>query len=49
MATAKGVEITRLDTTPRTLLEKGSVGTVKVFMDTIEIAMLRHQQLFNRL
>jgi hypothetical protein len=35
MATAKGVEITRLDTTPRTLLEKGSVGTVKVFMDTI--------------
>jgi hypothetical protein len=35
MATAKGVEITNLDTTPRTLLEKGSVGTVKVFMDTI--------------
>ena len=38
MATAKGVEITRLDTTPRTLLEKGSVGTVKVFMDTIVAA-----------
>ena len=35
MGTTKGVEITRLDTTPRTLLEKGSVGTVKVFMDTI--------------
>ena len=36
MATAKGVEITNLDTTPRTLLESGSGGgTVKVFMDTI--------------
>ena len=39
MATAKGVEITNLDTTPRTLLESGSGGgTVKVFMDTIAAA-----------
>jgi hypothetical protein len=39
MATAKGVEITNLDTTPRTLLESASGGgTVKVFMDTIAAA-----------
>ena len=36
MATAKSVEVTNLDTTPRTLLEAGSGhGKMRVFMDTI--------------
>jgi hypothetical protein len=36
MATAKTVEVTNLDTTPRTLLEAGSGhGKMRVFMDTI--------------
>ena len=36
MATAKGVEITNLDTTPRTTLEAASGGgKMRVFMDTI--------------
>ena len=36
MATAKGIEITKLDATPRGLMEAGSgTGKVRVFMDTI--------------
>ena len=36
MATAKSVEVTNLDTTPRTLLEAGSGhGKMRVFQDTI--------------
>ena len=36
MATAKGIEVTNLDATPRTLLEAGSgQGKMRVFMDTI--------------
>ena len=36
MATAKGVEITNLDATPRTILEAASGGgKLRVFMDTI--------------
>lgn len=36
MATAKSIEITNLDTTPRTITEAGSVhGKMRVFADTI--------------
>ena len=36
MATAKGIEITKLDATPRGLMEAGSgTGKLRVFMDTI--------------
>jgi len=36
MGTAKGIEITKLDATPRGLMEAGSgTGKVRVFMDTI--------------
>ena len=36
MATAKSVEVTKLDTTPRTILEAGSgQGKMRVFQDTI--------------
>ena len=36
MATAKGIEITKLDATPRGLMEAGSgTGKMRVFMDTI--------------
>tara|TARA_R110000824_G_scaffold113021_4_gene262538 strand:- start:1972 stop:2526 length:555 start_codon:yes stop_codon:yes gene_type:complete len=39
MATAKGIEITKLDATPRSLMEAGSgTGKVRVFMDTIAAA-----------
>ena len=36
---AKGIEITKLDATPRTLMEAGSgTGKMRVFMDTIAAA-----------
>ena len=36
MGTAKGIEITKLDATPRGLMEAGSgTGKLRVFMDTI--------------
>jgi hypothetical protein len=39
MATAKGIEITKLDATPRSLMEAGSgTGKLRVFMDTIAAA-----------
>ena len=39
MATAKGIEITKLDATPRGLMEAGSgTGKLRVFMDTIAAA-----------